>query len=412
MRISRPLSGPRRIALVATTLGLLIASPILSWAQEATSTNTAYGVPRELTTQEISDGWLELFDGESLFGWKGEGDANFAVVDHRITVDQGSAPCLLRTTSQFDNYELTVDFRIEDSTNSGVFLRTPPSPTDPTRDCFEVNLAQPPISPFPTGSLVGRASNPIEIDSSQWHRMRMTINGGSISVEVDEAPVTQLQEQRPLGRGFIGLQFNQGLASFCNVFLRPLELDSDREEQLSTWRIGPNPDSLQIDATSDSEIHLHQGPGFLESHNHYGDFVLRLEAKTGVAVNSGVFFRCIPGSNLDGYESQINHVLIDADPTRPADFGTGGIFRRSPARQVWSRDEEWFSKTIVAEGNHFAIWVNGHLVCDWSDSRTADPNPRRGLRTEAGTLALQVHDADTSVWFRNVRVREIEKREK
>ena len=50
---------------------------------------------------------------------------------------------------------LKVEFRAPNQTNSGIFLRTPAVPTSPTGDCYEANIADPSVSPFPTGSLVG-----------------------------------------------------------------------------------------------------------------------------------------------------------------------------------------------------------------------------------------------------------------
>lgn len=402
---------PRRILQTLALVLVLLASSSVQ-AQTVPLSQAEPGTAHQLSNEEIEAGWLQLFDGETLFGWKAEGDGNFAVIDQTIVVNQGSAPCLLRTTSQFDDYMLSVDFKIDEATNSGVFLRTPPSPTDPTLDCFEVNLAQPSVSPFPTGSVVGRKANPIEVDCSKWHRIEMLMQGDSLTVRVDGNLITELAAQKPLGRGFIGLQYNAGQASFRNVFVCPLFPESSQPENLATWRIGPEPQSISLENVA-NETRLHSGPGYLESQNEFGDFVLRLQARThSPGVNSGVFFRCIPGSNLDGYESQINHTLVDSDPTRPADFGTGGIFRRSPARRVVSADQQWFSKTIIAEGHHIAVWVNGQAVCDWSDPRPADDNPRRGSRTASGTMAFQVHDPDTSVSFRSVMVRELMAREK
>ncbi len=60
--------------------------------------------------------------------------------------------------------------------------------------------------------------------------------------------------------------------------------------------------------------------------------------------------------------------------------------------------------TVVARGNHFATWVNGIQVTDWTDNRKPHENPRRGLRREAGHFILQAHDETTDISFRNLRV--------
>ena len=126
-----------------------------------------------------------------------------------------------------------------------------------------------------------------------------------------------------------------------------------------------------------------------------------------MGLNSGIFFRCIPGDKMMGYESQIHNGMVDGDPTKPVDCGTGGIFRRQNARRIVARDHEWFAKTIVADGPHMAVWVNGYQVSDWTDDRAANENPRRGLRLEPGTLQIQGHDPTTDLEFRKLRIAEI-----
>jgi hypothetical protein len=127
----------------------------------------------------------------------------------------------------------------------------------------------------------------------------------------------------------------------------------------------------------------------------------------GDGLNSGVFFRTLREGRWAGYESQINNRMKDGDPTKPADFGTGGIYRRQPARRVVAKDHEWFTNTIVADGPHMAVWVNGYQVSDWTDTRPAKESAREGLRLKGGAIAIQGHDATTDFLFRNIRVVEL-----
>jgi hypothetical protein len=69
-----------------------------------------------------------------------------------------------------------------------------------------------------------------------------------------------------------------------------------------------------------------------------------------------------------------------------------------------SRDEQAFVLTILAVGPHIASWVNGYQVLDWTDTRAAHENPRRGKRLEPGTIQLQAHDARTELEFLAVRL--------
>ncbi|HXT60304.1 MAG TPA: DUF1080 domain-containing protein, partial [Pirellulales bacterium] len=164
----------------------------------------------------------------------------------------------------------------------------------------------------------------------------------------------------------------------------------------------------KFSVTPQGELNVKNGPGALESEAQFGDFVLQLEVfSNGKHLNSGVFFRSIPGEFSNGYESQIQNGYKDGDRTQPLDFGTGAIYRRQKARKVVSNDFEWFSKTLVVSGDHVAVWVNGYPVTDWTDTRAPNVNPRQGLRREAGTLILQGHDPTTDLSFRDLRAAEM-----
>jgi hypothetical protein len=163
--------------------------------------------------------------------------------------------------------------------------------------------------------------------------------------------------------------------------------------------------------TPEGWLNIRNGRGQIETEGKYDDFTLQLEVfVNGEGLNSGIFYRCIPGDVMMGYESQIHNGYQDDDRTKPADYGTGGIFRRQDARRVVADDFTWFHKTIHADDRHVAVWVNGYQVTDWTDRREPDENPRRGLRLAPGTIMIQGHDPTTDLSFRNLRIAEVPER--
>jgi len=363
----------------------------------------------KLTAKEIADGWLLLFDGESLFGWHDECNADWRIDDGAIVVTEGEVG-LLRTTTQFDNYVLKVDFRSATGTNSGIFLRTSPSPQNPADDCYELNIADS-DNAFPTCSLVARQKAEGDFDSDDWQSFEVTMNGSRVAIKLDGKRVLDYTDPKPLGRGFIGLQHNSGKVEFRNIKLKPLGLASIfNRKDLAGWKNYPEMES-KFTVTENGDLNVKNGRGQLETEGTYGDFILQLECKTHAEqLNSGIFFRCIPGDVMMGYESQIHNGFENGDRTKPVDCGTGGIFRRADARRVVPNDLTWFSKTIIAEGPHVSVWVNGFQVTDWTDTRKRHENPRKGLRLEPGTIMIQGHDPTTDISFRNLHIREMAKR--
>ena len=150
------------------------------------------------------------------------------------------------------------------------------------------------------------------------------------------------------------------------------------------------------------------GPGALEYPTLYGNAVIQVEVRSrNRHANGGLFFRSIPGDFMNGYEAQIHSACTNGDPSKPAEYATGGIDDRQNARQLVSRDFEPFVMTVLADGPHIATWVNGYQVTDWTDTRKEAKNPRQGLRVEPGTIQLQAHDPASDLEFRAVRVVEL-----
>lgn len=370
------------------------------------SPSSAKADPRDwivLSEKELAEGWISLFDGQTLYGWKPASATNWRVENGAIVADGGEKG-LLCTTTRFADYVLQLDFRCPPETNSGVFLRTPVAPTDPAKDCYELNIAAPAVSPFSTGGFVQRKKAEGEFDTSDWRTFTVTAQGGQFQVQIDGQTVMEYTDPSPIPSGHIGLQHNSGRVEFRNIRLKPLSLSVIFNGQdLSGWR--EYPELASKFTVADGALNVQGGKGQLESEGQYANFVLQLECRTHAQdLNSGVFFRCIQGQQMNGYECQIHNGFKNGDRTAPKDCGTGGIFRRQDARAVLADDLAWFPLTLIADGPHVAAWVNGCQVSDWTDERPPHDNPRQGLRLEKGTLMLQGHDPSTNLSFRNLRI--------
>ncbi len=309
------------------------------------------------------------------------------------------------------DYELRLEFRFAPGTNSGLFLHSPVKPVDPKSDCYELNIAEPAVSPFPTGSFVGRAKGAEAAGNAkpdEWHAYAIRVEGGRVEVRLNGVLALDYTDPNPLRRGFIGLQLNKGAVAFRNIRLKPLGLVAlFNGKDLQGWTQPPQAKSKAM-VTAAGELSLRDGKGYLESSKQFADFVARIECQTlAPNLNSGLFFRCIPGQEMNGYESQIHNGCKAGDRAQPADCGTGGIFRRVNARLVAADDLAWFTKTLNVAGPSVAVWVNGYQVTQWTDERPQDENPRKGLRLAAGTLQLQGHDPTTDLLFRNLQAAEL-----
>lgn len=381
--------------------------------------------PKLLDQKLLDDGWVSLFDGETMFGWKPVGEAKWEVVDGEIRTAAEKTGFLM-TTTEWADFELHAEFKAPATTNSGIFLRTSLKPVDPTNDCYEVNIA-PEDNPFPTTSLVGRKKaggitaidqprfslskpKPLSVWDGKWHTLDICAEGGKFSIECDGNKVFGYEDPSPLAKGYIGLQAREGQVAFRNIRLKPLSLKPLFDgKTLNGWNL-ERAELSKFEVTPNGEMHLTKGRGQIETAGDFTNFVLQLDCKVnGDGLNSGIFFRTLRKTRWVGYESQINNKFGDGDRTKPADCGTGGIYHRQSARRVISDDHKWFTKTLVVDGPHIAVWVNGYQVSDWTDNRPAKDNPREGRRDAGGAIAIQGHDPTTDFLFRTIQAVELPK---
>src|SRR5262245_10296001 len=66
--------------------------------------------PIALSPKDTADGWIQLFDGSTTFGWKVQGDV---AVGDGVMVFGGSKSASITTTSSFGPAELRVSYQVE-----------------------------------------------------------------------------------------------------------------------------------------------------------------------------------------------------------------------------------------------------------------------------------------------------------
>lgn len=339
--------------------------------------------PPPLTAKEIAAGWILLFDGETTYGWKIDGDA--AVKDDVLTFG-GAKKTTLAPTTQF----FAGDFKLE---------------------CQGIATAH--LKAKGQDSSFALTNQPTVIDL----KIRVSTDGSDTSSTLEVGPdkvVRRSIEADTDGRAAFSIEVPVGgTFTIKSCKFKPHGTKAlFNGKDLSGWRVtqsDPKRTATKFEVTKDGELSAKNGPGDLQTEKQFDDFVLQLECKTlGKALNSGVFFRCIPDQYQNGYEAQIQNAWI-GDRTKPLDFGTGAIYRRIAARKVVADDNEWFTLTLAAQGPHFSTWVNGYQTVDWTDDRKANDNPRQGLRLAKGHLSIQGHDPTTDLLFRNIRIAELPK---
>jgi hypothetical protein len=222
--------------MTALALALLLAAP---------ADNT-------LTEQEKKDGWLLLFDGKTLDGWMtSSGKPSQRPVEDGCLNPRKCGGYMLVHKEQWENFVLSLDFKISKQCNSGVFVRTYSLTPRPGKDVgfngIEVAIDDTTGAGYhDTGALYDlvkptkAAMKPV----GEWNHLVVTCDGPVIEVElngekVTRADLSQFKEpnKRPDGTphkfdvaykdhprtGYLGLQDHGGECWYKNIKLKPLK---------------------------------------------------------------------------------------------------------------------------------------------------------------------------------------------
>src|SRR5437016_1438911 len=116
-------------------LALTVEIAIMSTLMTARAAEAASNPENALTATERAAGWLLLFDGKTTAGWM-----NSDRTAPRTPVQDGSlnphkaGHYMLVHTQEWENFLLSLDFKISKGCNSGIFVRTHPLTPRPGKD--------------------------------------------------------------------------------------------------------------------------------------------------------------------------------------------------------------------------------------------------------------------------------------
>ena len=211
----------------------------------------AFAADNELTPQEKRDGWRLLFDGHTTNGWMNSDRTapKTPVVDSALNPHKAGHYMLVHT-QQWENFVLSLDFKISPRCNSGIFVRTSSLTPKPGRDVgyngLEIAIDDTTGAGYhDTGAVYDlmkpsrNAMKPV----GEWNHIEITCNGPQITVVLNGAKVTEgdlskfiKTNERPDGSahkfdtlfrdhptlGYIGLQDHGSPCWFKNIKLKPL----------------------------------------------------------------------------------------------------------------------------------------------------------------------------------------------
>lgn len=386
---------------------------------------------------EAADGFVPMFDGKTLAGWKTTGNW---VVEEGGVVSLHPRPgekgwqrfdAYIMSARKYKDFILDLEFKIEKTGNSGVFLRVG-NPLSPVDTGMEVQILDTHGLENPghhdCGGLiktVGPSKNMAK-PAGEWNRYIISCVGNHLNVKLNGEQIIDLQlnesamKDRPL-EGHIGFQDEAKRVWYRNVRIKELSPPSEEGwaklfdgKTLNGW--------VQKNGTATYRVEKgaivgKTAPGspnsFLCSKKEYGDFELKFDVKLfNNELNSGVQIR----SKTEPMEDEkvvgrVNGPQIEIEAGGEGGSVSGYIYgeacggwmspdgARTPHKAF--KQGVWNQYRIVAEGPRLQTWINGQPIEDLTDEEKNKTHPK-------GFIGLQVHGVGNKgpyeVAWRNIRI--------
>jgi len=322
------------------------------------------------------DGWISLFDGKTLDGWKASDDPKSFRVEDGMVLCDGSRSHLYYTGSvqnaRFKNFEIQADVMTKPGANSGIYFHTRYQETGWPEKGFEVQVNNTfvgnPKSPErkKTGSLYAvRNLYKSTVKDDAWFTMRIRVQGKTIRVWVNDRLVVDYVEPDPplaqparsLSSGTFALQCHDPKSKVCFRNIRVMPLPDDLQT------IGKPVEDAALDKMLTElartnfpmvDFHVHLKEKFnleaaLAKSRKYG-------IAYGLAVNCGVGFPIANEKKLEAYADTVN-----VPETYLAMQAEGREWVRLFSKKTMSRFDYVFTDALTwtnDKGKRMRLWIN------------------------------------------------------
>ena len=400
--------------------------------------------PNTLTSKEKADGWVLLFDGQTMNGWRDFNGTSLTgpweVQDGTIWTDgegdDGNG--YIVTDREYANFDLKWEWKIARGGNSGMIYHAVEGPqykvpyvTGPEYQIIdddnweEVNGY--PLEPWQRCAVdyamyVPDFETRILKPAGQWNQSEIIFDNGhvtyllngKVTVEFD-AWTLDWYARKDAGKwghapeyglsrtGHICIQDHGYPAWFRNLKIKelptkPIEKDLFNGKDLTGWTLyGKDKWYVENGDLVCESADVPDQYGYLATDEYYDDFDLTVEFKQEANGNSGVFFRSTvtPPDHVNGWQVEVAPKGNDTAGIYES-YGRGWLVQIPEEKEDILKEGQWNTLRILAQGARIQTWLNGEPMVDITDEKV-------GLGH--GRIALQIHDGGgIKVRWRNLHI--------
>ena len=181
-------------------------------------------VADDLSDEERSAGFVSMFNGKDLTGWRFTNDqppekvANWKVEDGVIRLSGGGSPHLA-TEREYANFEMRFEWRaLQPKYNSGFFIRS-----GKNLGSNQLNLAKGGEGAFLGGKVTGaKPAGDLQKPSGEWNEWQVLVEQDKVTFTCNGKPAWEATGLMP-EKGFIGLQAEGAPLEFRRLRIREIK---------------------------------------------------------------------------------------------------------------------------------------------------------------------------------------------
>ena len=405
-------------------------------------------------------GYVSLFNGKDLTGWKGlvanpiaranmsdtalkgaqikadiKMNEDWVVKDGLLNFTGNLHGENLATVKQYGDIEMFVDWRIQEKGDAGIYLRGTPQVQIWDTSRREVGAQ------VGSGGLYNNQKNiskPLVVADNkvgEWNNFHIIMRGDKVTVYLNGVLVTDniplenyWNHNLPLfAKEQIELQAHGTFVSYRNIYLRELPSneavslnEAEKNEGFSLLFDGTNIDEWTGNTVGyliqDGALVVNPengSGGNLYTKKEYSDFVYRFDFQLTPGANNGIGIHA-PLSGDAAYVGMEVQVLDSEDPKyaelKPYQYH-GSVYGVIPAKRGYLKPTgEWNNEEIMVKGTMIKVTLNGTLILEGdyaaaSKNGTIDHLEHPGLLNKTGHIGFLGHG--DIVRFKNMRIKRI-----
>ena len=452
LALDNPSFASPKVSSILNKVSETLDNPDAGYQREA--------IKKYLNENPSEDGYVSLFNGKDLTGWKGlvgnpisrskMSDKELATAQAKVDKEaaknwlakdgelfftgEGNNLC---TEKQYGDFEILIDWKLYpgDEPDGGVYLRGTP----------QVQIWD--ISRTHVGAEVGSGglynnqtheSDPLKVadlELGEWNTFYIKMVGDRVTVllngelVVDNVILENFWDRSqpifPIEQ--IELQAHGSEMAYRDIYIKELERPEpfklSNEEKKDNFEVlfdGTNMHSwtgnTQDYVIEDGNIVIYptnSHGGNLYTKKEYDNFVFRFEFQLTEGANNGLGIR----TPMEGDAAYVGMELQILDNDAPVyknleEFQYhGSVYGVIPAKRGYLKPlDEWNYQEVTADGDNIKVILNGITILDGNireatNNGTIDGKDHPGLLNKSGHIAFLGHGS--VVKFRNIRVKDL-----